>query len=88
MAAAASGRGLRAWLLVVKTDSTMRGNTTQCNARRCDANDRRTSVDVDQGGAAGGGQRGGVLAGVELGVGGRRRDSTRVLVWLGAARYG
>lgn len=35
-------------------------------AMRCE---RKTSVDGDQGVAAGGGQRGGVLAGVELGVG-------------------
>jgi hypothetical protein len=40
----------------------MRCDTIRCNAMRCD----ETSVVVDQGEAAGGGQRGGVLAGVGL----------------------
>jgi hypothetical protein len=43
----------------------MRYTTLQYDAMRCDG----TSVDVDQGEAAGGGQRGGVLAGVWAGRG-------------------
>lgn len=56
-----------------KQDSTMRGDTTRCNAMRCDANDRqtdsRTSVDVDQG--RGGRRR--AARGVSRGVVGRWR---------------
>ena len=74
-AAASSSCGLSEGLGVCRWSSRtdrQQYDTTRCNARRCDANDRRTSVDVDQGGAAGGGQRGGVLAGVSEGVGGSR----------------
>lgn len=78
MAAAASSAGVRAAVGVgegvgVRTRSTMR-----CDAMRGSAQQTKVSVDVDQGVAAGGGQRGGVLAGVGMGVV-SRPGATRVL---------
>lgn len=90
-AAASSSRGLRDWVV-----SSMDGQARQHDARRydtmqCDAmrtidrqTDIRTSVDVDQGVAAGGGQRGGVWPGGRWALEvGDETDEGAGLVWPG-----